>query len=427
MTNARTRFKLDPVGSYYAHLRCKKFPISYSITTYLNEALDTDVLQCAVNDIAARIPTANVGLCRNFWGIYHELLPTPPQIKPASDYSNACTHFVGDGEHLLRVLYGENFFVLEVAHSVCDGRALSQILKALIVRYFELHPNHASAHINKSGIIDCKEPADPEESEIAWDRYLNAKNSGEARTTKAKDSDGSERTTKTKTAKRTYRIQRPEIDDPYVSTQIIDLSTLKPITKEHGVSINEYLLAQIFTAIAKERKEQSANKDGKLLPIVASIPVDVRSFFPSKTLLNFVVDKLVVMPEEQDFDGILQSIRKQFREVNEDFITEEVEWVTTGMKMLDYLPGALQSLAVKAMARGESHKATAMFSNLGLIELPPEVKNHVGMLEFIIGPDYNMPYCFTCITAGNVLTLTTTTSVADCAIAERLYEQINKV
>ena len=424
MSNTRMRFKLDPVGIYYAHLRCKKFPTSYSITTYLNEDLDTDVLQCAVADIAARIPTANVGLRRNFWGLYHELLPTPPQIRPASDYSNACTYFVRDGEHLLRVLYGKNFFVLEVVHSVCDGRALSQILKALIVRYFELHPEHAKANIDKSGIIDCNMPADPEESEVTWDRYLESKDSDAAKS--SSDNNKNKDTTKAKGVKRTYRIQHPEIDDPYVSTQIIDLSTLKPIAKEYGVSINEYLLAHIFTAIAEERKEQQSGKNNtETLPIVASIPVDLRNFFPSKTLLNFVVDKMVTMPEGQDFDGILQSVQKQFKDVNEDFIAEEIEWTTTGMKMLNFLPRPLQTSAIRVMARSESHKVTTMFSNLGLVKLPDEIEDRITMLEFVIGPDYNMPYNFTCITIGNVLTLTTTTSVANCTIAERLHKQIN--
>jgi len=47
-------------------------------------------------------------------------------------------------------------------------------------------------------------------------------------------------------------------------------------------------------------------------------------------------------------------------------------------------------------------------------------------MEFIIGRMYNFPYHFTCITVGNVLTLTTASTVPNCTIAQRLHHRITQ-
>jgi|GEM_PF-467595 len=448
----RHRFKIDSAGTYHALSRSKDYPDTYSITVYLKEALKSDILQQAVNDTMKRIPTANVSLKHNFFGVYHEEMSTPPQIEPAENNPIACDYYSDYGEHQLRVLYGENFFTLEVMHSVCDGRGLTQILKCLTTRYFELLDVHTDK-ANPTDIV-CGEPADPEESENALARHgknastPKAKSGEQEKVAKSKDKAetgmnteagkpeagvNNNATPDASSIKTAYRlpVQPQQMKTGLAPTplqtftQVIDLASLKSVAKEHGASINEYLLTQIFLAMAEERKEQHAKeKQVDELPIVATIPVDARNFLPSKTLLNFVIDKRVVMPEGGD--EVLQSIRDQFTAVDKDFILEEVTWIYRGMKLLSILPKGLQTLFTRLLQRIESRKCSTMFSNLGLVKLPPKIEDRIQMMEFVIGRMNNIPYHFTCITVGNVLTLTTASTVPNCTIAQRLHHRITQ-
>jgi len=58
-------------------------------------------------------------------------------------------------------------------------------------------------------------------------------------------------------------------------------------------------------------------------------------------------------------------------------------------------------------------EATTWLSNLGLIVLPPEIQNKVESLSFVLGPDAGLPYQFGCVSVGNTLTLTASSTAQD--------------
>jgi|GEM_PF-5107499 len=59
----------------------------------------------------------------------------------------------------------------------------------------------------------------------------------------------------------------------------------------------------------------------------------------------------------------------------------------------------------------EATKYTTGFSNIGKIDLPEAILSRVDYMEFFISLDEEIPYYFSCITAGDTLTITFTLKV----------------
>lgn len=383
----KTRIELDLVGQYYASIINAKQPGVFSISAHLKERINPPVLQEAVNDIVSRLPFINGRLRRGFFCYEHEILATPPKIIQLRNTHTFRDYYNYGRGHVLRVLYGESFFTVEAIHSICDGRGLSKIISALIVRYYEL----LGVEIEKNGIIDCSGEMHPEEAENAFLRYANS------------PIESCSRVKKGSTRMKAYRAVYPKAITQHVITQKFDVSELKVKSKAHNLSITGFILACIFKGLAEERAI-----NGNTRPITAMLPIDCRSFLPSKTLRSFVSSRKIVMPETVDDAEMASQIKTQLDEINKESVLYEISKLQSMYNKTRYIPRIAKNLFMKAREHFEALGTTTGFSNIGLIKLPLKIENRVDMLEFAVSLDQETPYFFSCITVGNTLALTAT-------------------
>ena len=389
--------QLDPVGQFYASIINEEYPGNYSISAHLKQPINTQVLQQAVNDIMHRLPFLSGRLHESSSWYYHEILPNPPRIKPDYDTPTFNEYYKKGEGHVLRVLYGEHHFRVETIHSICDGRGLSKIVKGLLVQYFEL----LGVSTKKNDIINCNDSFRKEECENAFSKFANLKS------------------VKTPHEIDAYHHEGSSPDNLRVKTQKFNLSKIKASAKAHGTTINGYILAHMFQSISEERNIRDSKK-----PITALMPIDLRSFFPSDTIRNFVSGATIVMPEIEKFSDIAKQIQKQLTEIDTDYIQNEINSWQKMIEDIDSLTLTEKRLLLQDFEHNRSKQITTTFSNLGLIKLPDEVENHVEMLEFIISREPHRPYSFGCITVGDTLTLTITSSVKGDDITENLIKRL---
>jgi len=408
----KMRIKLDPVGQFYAAAITREEPGTFYVSAHLKERLDTKILQEAVNDIMRRLPFLNGRLRRGFFWHYREIFAEPPQIAPASDFP-AFSYFHDKGKgHMLRVLYGERHFLVETTHCLCDGRALAKITCALLARYFEL----LGMAFDKGEIIDCSGVMQDGEAEDAIARH--------AGTLKAKETMdilkryGEEQKANQNNAVYSFGLSKPTA--ARVITKKIDLGKIKLVAKAHGATVSEYILAQIFAAIAGER----ASRGGKQ-PISVMLPVDCRSLLPTKTLLNFAAGKTIAMPETDDFSEMLKSLKQQFAQIDADFALGSIVGLTFVLGLTRFLPLSIKKLILAKVFRSLNIAAT--FSNLGVVRLPKEIEDRLEMLEFVICPPKQEPYNFSCITTGDMLTFTAIVGVEGTDIADNVMQALEKL
>jgi len=369
-------FKLCPLGQFTAANAREGTPCSFHITAYLKQAIDPARLQQAVTDVFMHVPWLSHRMQWGYFAYRYESLP-PPEIVPTSTPHQFTAYFKHGPGHCIRVLYGERHFTVENIHSMVDGRGLSQITRAILLRYF-------GHEINL-----------PQSDESGYARFYNPK----------------KKSPNVLLGRPESYIMQPE---PNAATKIIsqnfNLNQLKHAAKAHSCTISEFMLAQIFLAIAQQRPSSNA------LPIAAMLPIDFRSFFPIKTVRNFVGFKHITMPETAQLPEVIAGLHTQFSAINEDHVQGSINEMQGLINKTAWVPFALKKLVIRLAEHSESKSLTTVFSNLGKITLPPEVEQQLENLEFVIDLEASSS-CFSCVTAGDVLTLTVTTA---CTEAEQL-------
>jgi len=389
---ARKRIKLDHTGQYYASGHSEKNTLTFSLTVHLKEEVNPEVLEQAVNDLMKRLPHFNVRLRSGFLWFYHELLATPVKIVKQCVSFIPQSHFKKD-ETLTQVFYGKHYFTIEILHCICDGRGLTKVITALLVRYYEL----LGDEIDKQGVIDCTTTTRIEETEDAYVRYADL------------------RKTKNEKIKREVYVPNYQTDAPQTIIQSFELDLLKAKAKSYDVTITEYIMAHIMNEFAKQRK-----KDRHQGTIVVGTPIDCRSFFPTECLRNFNSGKDIIMPETSNFPDIVTAVKEQFTEINADFCQETMSVMENLMRLTNLIPLFIKKPIIRKIGEGQAKGVTAMLSSLGLIKIPKEIEGKVDMFSFPIAKNPHMPYQFGCVTVGNTLTLTIVTTAKDNQIIENI-------
>jgi NRPS condensation-like uncharacterized protein len=406
-----SRIELDPVSQTYAAMNNDTSPGTFRLSAHLKECINREILQKAVNDLIRRLPFLSGHLRRGFFRYHIKTHAYPPKIEPAKDFPSFGRCHKKGRDNLLRVYYGEKSITVETTHIVCDGRSLVKITTALLARYFEL----LGAPIDKSEIIDCTGTMQPEEIPDAFAKQVAAMSPKEAKDTfrrwAAEQNSGK--------YKPAYRFGNPQPANSRIVTGKFDATKIKSAAKEHGATVSEFILAHIFRAVAKERAGR-----GSIKPITVMLPVDFRAFFPVETLRNFVMGKIIIIPETDDFSEMLRQTKSQFEEIDATFSSDIIVGFTKFSEYMRFIPLPIKKMLMRLMKRLSAALLTSTFSNLGLVKLPPEIEKQVETLEFACCPETEL-YVFSCVTFGNTLVITASINVEDAEAPELLMRDLD--
>ncbi len=396
------RLVLDPLGQYYASIiefSPPSFPGNYTVSVHLKDAVDRHVLQQATADLFQRMPFLSGRLVKTRRGYEHELLHDPPPL--VEDVVGApFTDFYNEGAgHVVRVLHGERHFTVEVIHSIIDGRSTADLAAALAARYVEL----AGVRVPKTHLVDCADEPHPEEHEDAYARFSNDDPVDMRKTYRRAD---------------VYHHEGSRARVPDVTRLTFDLSTVKAGAKRHGATIAGYVLTHIFEAIACERDARGSRK-----PITATMAVDNRRFFPTRSHRNFISTATMVMPEVDDFADRVDGVRRQLARVDRGFVQDDINARAHPYRARYSRARMLAHVVRYAMA--EHARYTTTFSNIGLITFPPEVAERVDFMDFTISQE-GKPYSFGCISTDRVLTLTVTRGVEGDEIIDSIARRLGR-
>jgi len=386
------------MGGVYASTINQNSLGAFSISVHLKDSVDKQVLQQAVNDLVKRLPYLSGRLTSD---LQYEILSDSPKIM-LDEIPVTFTDYYNHGQgHMLRILYGERHIRVEVTHIMTDGRGVASITRALMVRYFEL----LGIEMDKTGIIDCTKPMVSEESENAYERFAN--------------SEPVKRKPK-KPKIKAYKHEHLKTYKARIITKNFELEKIKKRAKAQELSISEYMLTHIFLAIAKERDES-----GNIKPITSNIPVDLRSFFPTPTVRNFIGSSPnIIIQEAGEFAEISTQIRSQFEAITKSYLQGQINEFEMSRKQLDSMPKWIRKLMLKFIMSQMYKETTTMFSNLGLVKFPKEIESRINYLDFNNSPIASLPYLFSCITFGKTLTLSITVTVEGEEIISQIFDSL---
>ena len=401
-----TWYKLDLSANVYPTLQRKNFSNVYRLSLSLTEPVIPEILQKALELTLCRFPTFQVAMRKGLFWRYLEPNPLPvPSVR--QDIANPCMpmNFKTNNRYLIRIYYYERRISLEVFHSLSDGTGSLYFLKTLTAVYLRLLGHDIS---NTEGVLDLNEVIAPEELEDAYLRYATSK------------------VGRPRSQGHAYRIRGTK--EPFYTLNIIcgviPVDKLKAVSKSHGVTITEYLNAVLLYALLQKQKSERPFREK---PVTLAMPVNLRSFFPSKTLRNFIsMVYPTIDPRMGDytFEEILTEVHNYMRYyINPKFLNADI--VTNAAvqqhPIIRVVPLFIKDLVVRRFyANVQDRQSSAGLTNVGVIKLPEEMKPFVERFDVLMGQPFSERTNCAIVSYQNTLTINFTSSIKETDV-ERLF------
>ena len=385
-------YRLDNAGVLYSALQKETYSAIYRFSAVMDQPVDRQALQRAVDQTMPRFPTFRVRIKKGAFWYYFEPNDAPgPFVK--EDISNPCqpVRFREDNGWLVRFYYYEHRISVEVFHAVSDGGGALVFFKTLLAVYLrELGHKIGNTH----GILDIGGPPRREELEDAYGKYAQGKGRRWKEREKAYQNTG--------TPEPFYTLN--------VTMGFCSVSQLKQKAKGYGVSITEYLAAVLIQVILEKQHRERPRKER---PVALAIPINLRAWFPSETLRNFILTvRPVIDPSlgEYTFEEVLSQVHHTFRlKINRQRMRAELTGNVrfTKNRLLQIVPIVLKNPVMSLGYRIAGVRPySGTYTNPGAFSVPPEMEPHIRRMEVILGQATNPRVHCASISYGDLMEIT---------------------
>lgn len=406
----KIRYKLDLSAIVYPTLQRRDFSSVYRLSVLMKEEVNPEILQQAVDRAMTRFPYFKVAIHRGLFWRYLETNHRPgPFVK--KDVSNPCMPmpFTTNHRYLFRVYYYNRRISFECHHSLADGNGGMVILQTITAEYLRLmgHPVTPGGYV-----FDIKQKPDKEEYEDAYQRYATSK----VRPPRAQE--------------RAYRIHgTPE---PFYTLNIVDgimpVSKVKEVAGQYQASITEYLNSVLLYALQKKQEDDQRKK---LRPLKLAMPVNLRQFFPSKTLRNFIT---MVYPSidprlgTYTFEEIISQVHHYMRYyINNKFLNGDITTnaATTRNPFIRVVPLFVKDFVVRLFyQRVQDKQSSAGLTNMGKITVPEDMTPFIERFDIYMGQPYSNRTNCAIISFQDTLTVNFASSIKETDVERYFFTKL---
>ena len=404
---------IDNGGKIYPASRTSTWHNVFRLSMTLNEEVDREVLQSALDVTVRRFPSIAVRLRRGVFWYYLEEIPHAPTVQDEKCYPLARMPFDDIRHCAFRVIHYKNRIACEFFHALTDGTGALVFLKTLVAEYLaEKHSIHITPGF---GVLDRLEP--PKEEEYI-DQFPKHKGPvGKSRS----DTDS-------------YRIHGTPEDDGFchVTCFMIKSKELLDLAHSMGVTVTTVLAAALSVAAIRLQNQDKVNKR-RHKEIKILLPCDLRRIFGVDTLRNFM---LYVTPgiDPRLGEYTLSEIAKIIQNKMQLEITEKNmrAMIHTNVKdeetlILKLAPLFLKNAVMKFffLLFGEK-KSTMTLSNLGVVKLPPEMTPYVKDVDFTLATQASGPYNAAVISYGDMLHMNIIRNIKEPRLEYEVYRVLRE-
>ena len=415
----RAWVRLDNASNIFLASRSAVDPKVFRISAELDHAVDPHLLQQALDETYGRYRLYHAVLRSGVFWYYLQDSDLRPLVA-AEELHTCAPIYRPDRRNLLfRVMHHRQRVSLEIFHALSDGTGALWFLSDLVVAYFRLRESEQPSLLRDAptdsepdpGRADARIPSGGGEAEpmyeLADDSFWHYFRRRPRRELSAADSSANGATSTATTVqgkarplhaygrlgrlrrawgKKVYRVRGTRTPDNRTRAVELTLSTAQvlALARAEGVSLTVYLTALFFESI-----RLSSGGLGRARTLAASIPVNLRQFFPSSSPRNFFA---IIRVEHtygtgpDDLGSICRQLKSQFRlEANPAVLEEKLRRFLRfeRMPVLRIVPRPLKDVLLRLVAWGSSRGFTVAVSNLGQISLPEAAADsHVRRMLF---------------------------------------------
>ena len=331
----------------------------FRFSCHLKERVDLECLTKAANITLDAVPSFKCVLRKGLFWYYFDETDFRLEIKKES--GSPCLPLYFDStSYLFRISYYLNTINLEVYHALTDGVGAMRFFQYLINNY--LYIRYRSQLPEDYALLNDISSVSRQQAD-SFDKYYSG----------------------------TGRKKKPPLNKAYQLTgkklkfydfKVIEgycpVNEIKSLSKGIGCSITELLCAVMIKAVRNTQKVRDMK-----LPVVVSMPVNLRSFFPSDSMRNFFSVYNVayeVSKEDEGIEAIAMKIHENIHsELNKEYLQERMDY-------LEYFENALYTKLVPlilkrpvlqlAYKRSEKEYTTTV-SNVGMVDIEEPLQKFI--------------------------------------------------
>ena len=407
----REWYQLDLSAIVYPTLQRRDFSSVYRLSVVLKEEIQPQILQQALDLTLPRFPTYKAAIRKGLFWRYLEPNDRPgPFVQ--EDVKNPCQpmYFKENNRYLIRVYYFRNRISLEAHHSLGDGTGGMCVLLTLTASYLRLLGYQGIE--NGGFVLDINEKPDKEELEDAYMRYANAK------------------VCPPRLEEKAYRVRGTA--EPFYTLNIIDgimsVSQVAAVAERYHATVTEYLNAALLEALLKKQKEDGGRR---LRPVKIAMPVNLRRFFPSITLRNFIT---MIYPGvdprlgEYTFEEIVQQVRNYMRyHLNEKLLKGDITTnaETQRNPLIRVVPLFLKDLVVRMFyTKVQDRNSSAGLTNMGIMKVPEGMKPLIERFDIYMGQPFSRRTNCAVISFGDTLTVNFASSIVETDVERYFFRRL---
>lgn len=400
--NKNIWYPLDNSSKIYPLSMCEELMSIYRLSVYLKDDIIPSVLQMALNYTVIRFPIFRTSIHKGFFWNYLDSINKHFNIKEEDYLPCSSINISKDKNELFKVTYFHNRINCEFFHVLSDAHGGITFLLTLVNEYLRLLGKNIGYN---DYVLKIDEFNDEEIIDKFKEVKVNAKK-GSLVEKKALQLDG-----------------KGSIIKP---SQIIhfdlDTNKLHALAHEKQVTINELLLSFLFIVLS-----YSTSKRGY---IKIQVPVDMRKFYPTKSLRNFSLYNTISIENDKinNLEEVLKIVKEQSREKLSRMEMDKVLYESIDLvKKVSFLPLFIKEPITKFIyAHFVEKSSTTVLSNLGKITLPKEMEKEVLSSSFTLSTFHTNKLLFSVITVNNITDLTISKFTNNTSLENNLYNLLNE-
>lgn len=395
-------FSLDDAAKLYPMSMKQGYMSVYRLSVCLHETIIPELLQMALDFTIKRFPAFATTLKKGFFWHYLDETNRRYRIEQEKDIPCQPIKVSRSGSPSLRVIYFQNRISVEFFHVLSDGLGSATFLIALASEYLRLTGKDI---LLDESVFDINDVPDKEEMENAFRKVPH------------------ESTNLTGAHKAAVQIKGKlsKVKPCRIIHFKMDALQLKSISEKYGTTVTGYLLSILLLAT----KQVSSVKKGI---INIQVPINLRKYYDSKTIRNFVLPCGIGFPIEeiQNVSGMIPNINTQLRsQTSKKAISASVTSTERLIDFVRYVPLAIKQPVAKIGYGFLGDRAfTSILSNLGVIKIPSSLSKHIHSMDAVIGPSITQRARCALITFQNIATLSITKSTIIPDFEEEVYRLI---
>lgn len=398
------RFEIDHSAKFYPIMSTKKAQSLFRIYAIMNETVDKDKLQIALNDVLPRFEAYKVRLKKGYAWHFFEYNDAPCKVFAEETLLKPINPDDTNG-YWFRVSALGNKIVLEIFHALADGNGALAFLKSIVKRYREL----LGIEVDDEGTIDWQSQPHQEETEDSFEKNYKPISLGQMNL-------------KALAGKVPHRIKGTLSKDGYeVSEGVADSADILKKAKEIGVSFTAYIAGVLAFSIEKTCKNK--------VPIAVMIPVNLRALYPSKTMRNFVTFVRVIFAPSS-FESVEACAIEAQRQIKVLTAKDKLDaFISTTVKaqrnwILKVVPLFLKTAILRMGRLFMRSRQTIIFSNLGNVVSPQSM----GVERYVLNMNVskNNTQNLGAITTNGKTTLAFTRAIKETSLPREFFAELEK-